>query len=251
MTSLIVGLKAIRDAAIQITQEDLHSHGTDEFVEKLDNNPLKRTFQVLGDILLQRSREAEEREAARRREAREAGAARKKQPHIIQNKNSTADGVQSIAGPRQPSSLPSTPQKRDFSDTSFGTRSTETTPSKLTKPESSIQNLQNMLVYDVLDAIYDAAFIRVPWARGRKNMRLNYEPFVFPRNPFNSRSCKTSFVCRFPDNQTDRFDSVTAISDGAFILVTDKITASDRSGIWSKHSACLLFEVRILCLYDI
>ena len=118
-------------------------------------------------------------------------------------------------------------KKRDFSDTSFGTRSTETTPSKLSKPESSIQNLQNTLVYDVLDAIYGAAFIRVPWARGRKNMRLNYEPFVLPRNQFNSRSCKISFVCRFPDNQTDKYESMTAISDGAFILVKDKVINSD------------------------
>ena len=61
----------------EITQKDLRLHGTDEFVEKLYNNPLKRTFQVLGDILLQRSLEAEEWEAVRRREAREAGAARK------------------------------------------------------------------------------------------------------------------------------------------------------------------------------
>lgn len=244
MAFLIVGLQAMRKAAYQVTQEDLRSHGSDYFVEKMYNNPLKRTFQILGTILIDRSEEEILREAARVKEIWEAKAARKKQSAALQTTGSTKDGIHSVSGPRQPSASPATPQKRNISDTSFGTRSTETTPTKLTKPESSIQNLQNTLVYDVLEALYHTDSIRVPWARGRKNLRLVYRPYVFPIDPFNSRSCETYFKCRLPDNKIDKLDNVTAIADGAFLIVTDKVNNSERSGIWSKQRACLLFDVR-------
>ena len=148
-----------------------------------------------------------------------------------------------ISAPRQPNTLPSTPQKRNISDTSFGPRSTNTTPTKLIKPESSIQDLQNTLVREVRGAIYHAAVIRMPWPRGRTNMRLVYQPYVFPINSFNSRSCQTYFKCRLADNETDKLDSVTAIADGAFVIHTDKVGNSDKSGLWSRQKTCLLFEV--------
>ena len=168
----------MRDAALQISQHDLQSHGSDEFSKKVYNNPLKRTFRILSTILIKRSHEEMIREAMRKRQVREAKAAKEIQSAAIEATVSS-EGIYPVSGPRQPSTLPATPQNRNVSDSSFGKRSTETTPTKLIKPESSIQNLQNTFVQDVLDALYDSDFIRMPWARGRKNLRLIYEPYAF------------------------------------------------------------------------
>ena len=76
----------------------------------------------------------------------------------------------------QPDSYPVTPHKRKESDTSFGTRSTETTPKRMKKPETHIQNLQSTLVDDVLEAIEKRNFIKVEWPRNRV-LHLTYEPY--------------------------------------------------------------------------
>ena len=165
---------------LDITQEDLHAHTSPTTEEKLCSNPLQRTFELLGEILIQRSREDMERQTERVKMAREAKAARAKQLSSDEKTDSAADETKNIAEPRLPSALPSTPQKRDFSGTSFGPRSTEGTPITLIKPEPNIQDLQNTLVRDVLRAIYGSPYIRVPWARGRQNMRLSYEPYNLP-----------------------------------------------------------------------
>lgn len=242
MTFLIIGLLAMRDAALQITRADFDAHGSEIFDDKTRKSPLKLTFRILGEILVGPSQEEILREAARVKEVREVKVAREKKSAVIHATVST-DDIHSDSAPRQPSTLPSTPQKRNISDTSFGPRSTQTTPTKLIKPESSIQNLQNTLIQEVHDAIYYAAVIRMPWPRGRTNMRLVYQPYVLPIDSFNSRSCQTYFKCRLPDNETDKLDSVTAIADGAFVIHTDKVGNSDKSGLWSRQKACLLFEV--------
>ena len=71
---------------------------------------------------------------------------------------------------------PSTPQKRNVSDASIGGRSPNTTPKKLKKPETYIQNLQNTLVNDLLRANYGHGIIRVDWPRGR-DLHLFYQPY--------------------------------------------------------------------------
>jgi hypothetical protein len=53
MAILILGLKALQDAAAQITFVDIYNRFDDTVIEKIHSNPLKRSFQVLGDILLQ------------------------------------------------------------------------------------------------------------------------------------------------------------------------------------------------------
>jgi len=109
------------------------------------------------------------------------------------------------------------------------------------KPEANIQDLQNLFVREVLLHLY-GGYVPVAFAKGR-NLTLNYTPYTFPICAFhNYSSCETSFRCRLPDNATNKFDFVKAIADGALRLVTDKVT-SNNSVIWSKQSACLLFEV--------
>jgi len=58
------------------------------------------------------------------------------------------------------------------------------------------------------------------------------------------RSSSNDFICRLPDNETPNdFDSVEAIADGRLKILTDKSSKPDASNIWSRQSACLLFEV--------
>ena len=244
ISSLIVELEEMLSASSQITEDDLKTLGVGATAnKKLVNNPLRATFLALSEILIQRSEEAILREAERSKEAREGKAARKIQTSTPKNKDPVPIQMQSVAGPRAPNTGSSTPQKRNFSDTSFGTRSTETTPTKLVKPEPSIQDLQGVLVRDVLNALYVIPRVPVPWARGRTNMFLSYESWVALCNPFDSRSCSTSFRCRYPDNRTEMLDSVTAIADGCLKIVTDKASNPGNFSIWSRQHACLLFEV--------
>jgi len=81
---LIIGLQDMRDAAKQIMAEDLKSHSTQKFVDKLRKNPLKRTFQILGKILIKRSRE-ETLRAARKKELAAAKGARKQESDSSQS----------------------------------------------------------------------------------------------------------------------------------------------------------------------
>ena len=67
----------MRNAAFQIMKEDLRLHGSEIFDNKTYNNPLKETFGILGEILVERSQEEMERETARKREVRNAKAAQR------------------------------------------------------------------------------------------------------------------------------------------------------------------------------
>ena len=55
------------------------------------------------------------------------------------------------SSPRFPTSYETPDDKRKVSDTSFGTRSTETTPHKLIQPETGVQSLQNAFVTDIIN----------------------------------------------------------------------------------------------------
>jgi hypothetical protein len=142
---------------------------SDETEEKLTGNTLRRTLRGLGRMLNQRSPEAVARETTKLQEAKKLKGTLKIDPI-----NPSKRGMVEPSLPRQPSTLPSTPQKRNTSDTSFGTRSTETTPTKLVKPETDVQHLQNDMVADVLDSLYGRDYIKVDWPRGRK-LNLCYE----------------------------------------------------------------------------
>ena len=77
--------------------------------------------------------------------------------------------------PRYPSSVQIT-DKRKVSDTSFGTRSTESTPNRLVHPETKVQSLQNKFVEAIIYWLWDGQ-IPLPWVNGR-HMFLTYSEFV-------------------------------------------------------------------------
>jgi len=89
----------------------------------------------------------------------------------------TQAGISDHRGPST-SPITVTPVQRKASESSFGKRSTETTPSETFSPEANFQNLQSQLVYDVLDALYHVNAIPVSWVRNSEIMRIKYTSFV-------------------------------------------------------------------------
>lgn len=201
MASLTAGIKTMRDAAIQITEDDLHNLLEDKTLKKLRVNPLKRTFQCLGDVLLQRSTEATKRASQR---AKRANAMKRARAAKIVTATTETKGTTEIEDPAtanvlsafhsplygtqpglsatlEPSTVPNpvTPtRKRKVSQTSYGKTFTDSTPSRLTSPETHIQEVQNSLVRDVIDALYDRPAVPVSWARNRESMTLRYATFI-------------------------------------------------------------------------
>ena len=78
--------------------------------------------------------------------------------------------------PRFPTSF-ETPQtnKRNISETSFGSRSTESTPKKLIQAEAKVQSLQNAFVNDIINTLWDG-WVKLYWVKGRR-MRLQYAEY--------------------------------------------------------------------------
>jgi hypothetical protein len=163
-------------ASSHVNETDLRSLWTEGWNEKLKSNPLSDTLDCLAEILVLPTQETLDRMAEIAKEERAAKAALKSIPPTISTAQESSHGDNyAMIQPRKPSTSPSTPQKRNVSDTSFGGRSPNTTPKKLKKPETHIQQLQNTLVVDILKALYDRRNIPVPWVRGR-NLRLFYAP---------------------------------------------------------------------------
>ena len=65
----------------------------------------------------------------------------------------------------QDTTFPKTPEKRKVSDSSFGLKSTETTPQKQIVKEPIIQALQNNFVEDIVEALWSGDEIPLPWVR--------------------------------------------------------------------------------------
>jgi len=160
----MIGVAKLRKLALSVTVSELQ--GSIQELRKRADDPLFRTYRQLANILRQQSREAKEREEERARQDRERENERKMKEASVLQKNAP--------GPRMPSTVTVTPQKRNISETSFGTASTETTPTKLTKPEQHIQLLQDTLVSDILLHVYRCD-VPVPWAEGRE-LYLSYGP---------------------------------------------------------------------------
>jgi len=72
------------------------------------------------------------------------------------------------------SSFQTPSNKRTVSGTSFGTHSTETTPTRWTQPEVMVQQFQNQFILRIINTIWRGS-IRMPWITGRK-MVLQYRP---------------------------------------------------------------------------
>jgi len=204
----VVGIENLRTAASEYNEKELRPNDPIDFNNKLRDNPFKNTFRKASDVLTQPSQEFKDRMARRAKEGRDTKKARKggeskqtggenetKPVKVVKGKKRPREepepkaGIESESESRKPGSRKRTgqasarqesasaqaevtPRKRVVSNTSFGTQSTETTPIKFTKPETSIQQMQNYFVTDILDYIYNGV-ISIPWARNR-NIYLRY-----------------------------------------------------------------------------
>jgi hypothetical protein len=79
--------------------------------------------------------------------------------------------------PRYPTNIETPANKRNFSDTSFGNRSTETTPKKLSQLEAKVQSLQNTFVTTMINKLWLGS-IDMPWVKGRR-MFMTYAPYFY------------------------------------------------------------------------
>ena len=204
----MVGIENLQTATSEYNEKELRPDDPIDFNNKLRNNPFKNTFRKASDILTQPSQEFKDRMARRAKEGRDTKKARKggeskqtggenetKPVKVVKGKKRPREepepkaGIESESESRKPgfwkctgqasirqelasAQAEVTPRKRVVSNISFGTQFTETTPIKFTKPETSIQQMQNYFVTDILDYIYNGV-ISIPWARNR-NMYLRY-----------------------------------------------------------------------------
>jgi len=221
-----VEIKSLRKKAFKIDKEKHLRQQEDP--KNFERHPFCHTIEALRNCLTQISQEAHDRVS--------------EQAIKPPSTSSTA------ALPRLPSTISVTPQKRNVSDSSFGTHSTDTTPTKWVKPEASIQHLQNLLVSEVLFHLHRGK-VPINWVRGRPRppfMQYNvYLSLVECSSSTHSRSSKTSFKCFTRNNHSTIPDSVTVISDGVLRIVKWKSASrTEETTIeWNKQPVSLAFEV--------
>jgi hypothetical protein len=156
-------------ASEEVTEDDLRMARTDKAVKKkLRENHLLSFMLTLVDILETESEESRELEIGK--------------GDTITTVTTTSGFNQIISPPqpitppysqaRFPSSFETLDNKRKISETSFGTRSTESTPNKLVQAEAKFQSLQNILVETIIDRLWSGQ-IDIPWIQGR-HMFLSY-----------------------------------------------------------------------------
>jgi hypothetical protein len=200
-SSLIVELKMVLEASNQFNDDELkeiYLLGSTAAHKSAKLSLLQNVLPKLGNILISRSAEDKDREAQRRQEARDSGLARKaqeakalgtlsealnkaksarktrsmtaKEKPISDSQNTGPELVQALSSLESlPSARPVTPpsQIRSASGGSYGPRSTETTPQKLEKAESDIQDLLAYMVSDLIRGTYGNPYVPLPWVRGR------------------------------------------------------------------------------------
>lgn len=150
-------------------------------VRKFRFNLLGPFFSLLADFLVTHSAEAID---IIRNKTHSTSSSPKKRPRV-----SKSDDVEEpipvyelppvpASPPRYPvntSTSTPTPKKRIFSNESYGSSSTETTPLKIIHPEPLTQSLQNSLIGILIYQVWFGG-AKVQWARGRR-MYLDYRPF--------------------------------------------------------------------------
>jgi hypothetical protein len=77
--------------------------------------------------------------------------------------------------PCYPADIETPTNKRNFSDTSFRSQSTETTLKKLSQLEAKVQSLQNTFVTTMINKLWLGS-IDMPWVKGRY-MFMTYSPY--------------------------------------------------------------------------
>ena len=163
-------------SSLEISEEYLRNYrDNDDLMEKLYMHPLQDMMLGLVDLLEAESAESQSLE--RRKGSRSC--------QIVYETASISDwdDVRSSMAPEHfdsPNTNDTPTRKRPISQTSFESRSTETTPNKLVQVEAKVQALQNSFVKAIINQLW-LGQIGIPWARGRK-MFLTYAEF----SPFRS-----------------------------------------------------------------
>lgn len=145
---------------------------TDEAVEaKHYQNPLRNFMLSLVNLLETDSQEAHERDVEKRKQATTIRAS----DEPISD-STTQPTTPPYSRTRVPNSFETPDNKRKISETSFGTRTTESTPNKLVHAEAKVQSLQNTFVQTIINELWFGKIV-IPWAQGR-HMFLTYAEFV-------------------------------------------------------------------------
>jgi hypothetical protein len=174
------------EASMDVTLDELNACRGDESIQdKFSASILRDLLLELVDMLDTDTKEHQARE--QQKNSQHKSSPQKAPTPVISSNTSTPPVISSITStppphhPRFPQSFetPANPNKRNFSDTSFGTKSTETTPTKLTQPEAHVQSLQNTFVNIIMRTIWSAGQINIPWAEGRR-MFLTYDKYYSP-----------------------------------------------------------------------
>lgn len=163
-SSLIVGYREIVKASLDVTEDELRRIRRDEGVEeKLYNSPLQDFLLCLVDFL---ETESEEFQSLEKEKGALSLVVAYAPPPDVESSSSVLPFTPPYSQPRFPQSYDTVGNKRKLSETSFGTRSTETTPIKLVHPEAKVQSLQNTFVKSIINKLW-LGKVGIPWARGR------------------------------------------------------------------------------------
>lgn len=168
----MVGYDRIIKASEEVTEEDLRTARLDDAVkDKLDENPLQDLMLSLVSLIETESKESKERDSGKgKNNAKTASVS-------IENQKASSSRpvTPPYTQPRLPNAFETPDNKRKISETSFGTRSTESTPNKLIHAEAKVQSLQTKFVDTIINRLWSGQ-IDIPWVQGR-HMFLTYTEF--------------------------------------------------------------------------
>lgn len=151
----MVGYDALIAASEGISEEDVRAARWNSAVrEKLDGNPLEYIIFSLVNLLETDSEESRQREKKKLKYTVSLPNTPESSEHsyAIAERPSTPEFGQ----PRFPSSVSMDLRdtKRKVSDSSFGTKSTENTPTKLVHPEAKVQSLQDIFLSTIIKKLW-------------------------------------------------------------------------------------------------
>ena len=175
---MIVGYHGIIKASLDVSEEELQrARGDESIIQKLHDNPQQDVLLLLVDILEMDSEESQylEKEKGSLTSAVIYHTMSEAVPEEQSSSSAIMPSTPPYSQPHFPLSYETPTNKRKISETSFGTRSTETTPNKLAHPEAKVQSLQNKFVDTIINKLWGGQ-INVSWAKGR-HMFLNYAEF--------------------------------------------------------------------------
>lgn len=244
-TLLTIGYHKLINASNDIMEEELgRLRGDISLEQKLYDSPLQDLILCLVDLLETDSEETQSLE--KEKAAMSLAVAYDPISASISNVPSSSSSLLPSTPPNSqpyfPRSYHAIDNKRKLSETSFGTRSTETTPVKLVHPEAKVQSLQNTFVNTIINKLW-LGKVDISWAMGR-HMFLSYTEFPLSTFFTYDRTNNTSFRYSLRSNSNEIIiGRVRAIADGALRLKTNKAKDGKKYGIWSKQRCALSFEV--------